>query len=451
MRTMIQTILAPLSTETLVLLCLAVMLIGGFLLTRVTKRLRLPNVSGYILAGILIGPSVLGLVPAELVADMGFLSDIALAFIAFGVGRFFRAKTLKETGLSVLVITLLEALLAGVLVFAAMFWVFRLDIKLSLLLGAIATATAPASTVMTINQYHARGEFVNKLLQIVALDDVVCLLVFSVAAAAVNAMEVGTVSVSGVVMPIVYNLIFLAVGALFGVALSRLLSPSRSTDNRLILTVALLLALSGLCTIFDVSPLLSCMVFGAVYINIADDKELYHQLNVFTPPIMLLFFVVSGMSLDLKVLASFGLAGVGYFLVRIGGKYLGAWLGCLMTRTDAKIRTYLGAALVPQAGVAIGLAYLSQRMLPPAIGEVLMSMILASSVLYELIGPACAKFALFRSGAIQVQKETAPKAEKALAEGKDSRVRDCTEPYQRSRIIQKVMLPYRGSEEQDRR
>ena len=201
--------------------------------------------------------------------------------------------------------------------------------------------------------------------------------------------------------------------------------------------------------------LLSCMVFGAVYINVADDKELYHQLNVFTPPIMLLFFVVSGMSLDLKVLASFGLAGVGYFLVRIAGKYLGAWLGCYFTGTDKRIRTYLGAALVPQAGVAIGLAYLSQRMLPSAIGEVLMSMILASSVLYELIGPACAKFALFRSGAIQPKKEEAKpekaKAEKALAVGKDSRVKDHTVPCQRSPIIEKVLLPYRGGGEQRRR
>ena len=400
MSTMIQSLLTSFSRETLVLFCLAVMLMGGFLLTRLTKWLRLPNVSGYILAGILIGPSVLGLVPAELVENMGFLSDVALSFIAFGVGRFFRARTLRETGGAVLVITLLESLTAGALVFAAMLWLFHLEVNLSLLLGAIATATAPASTVITINQYHAQGDFVNKLLQIVALDDVVCLLVFSVAAAVVNALEVGAVSFRGVLMPVGYNVLFLGAGAFFGWLLSCLLSPHRSTDNRLILTTALLLALSGLCTIFDVSPLLSCMVFGAVYINLTDDEVLYCQLNAFTPPIMLLFFVTSGMSLDLRVLTDFGLAGITYFLVRIGGKYLGTWLGCLLTKCDPKTRTYLGAALVPQAGVAIGLAYLSQRMLPAAIGDVLMSMILASSVLYELIGPACAKFALFRSGAI---------------------------------------------------
>ena len=427
--------------ETAVLLSLAICLLAGFLLTRVTKRLHLPNVSGYIVAGILIGPSVLGWVPEVLVEEMSFVSDIALAFIAFGVGRFFRRETLRETGWSVILITLAESLVAGLLVFAAMVWMFHLDVKLSLLLGAIATATAPASTVMTIEQYHARGEFVNKLLQIVALDDVVCLLVFSIAAAAVNAMEIGTISLSSVVYPVLYNVVFVGVGALFALILSRMLTPQRSTDNRLILTVAMLLALSGLCTIFDVSPLLSCMVFGAVYINVAKDKALYHQLNVFTPPIMLLFFVVSGMSLNIGMLAGFGVVGVAYFLIRIAGKYLGAWLGCLAVKTSPNIRTYLGAALVPQAGVAIGLAYLSQRILPPAIGELLMSIILASSVLYELIGPACAKFALFRSGAIAPRKEE--QQADPQPEGGSCRVHDRMGDCGHSPIVSRLLPTYR--------
>lgn len=394
-----------LGRETQILLSLGIILVCGFLATRITKKLRLPNVSGYIVAGILIGPGVLGLIPASLVEQMDFVSDIALAFIAFGVGRFFQKETLAQTGLSVVLITVLEALAAGCAVFAAMYWGFHLDGELSLLLGAIATATAPASTVMTIHQYRAKGEFVNTLLQVVALDDVVCLLVFSIVAAGVNGRDTGSFSWKGMLLPILYNLVFLVAGGLFGLVLSRLLTPSRSRDNRLILTTALLLALSGLCTIFDVSPLLSCMVFGAVYINRTQDKKLFRQVDKFTPPIMLLFFVVSGMSLDVKLLAGFGLVGIGYFLVRIAGKYLGAWLGCALTHREEKIRIYLGAALVPQAGVAIGLAYLSQRILPERIGSLLMSIILASSVLYELIGPACAKFALFRSGAIPPEKK----------------------------------------------
>ena len=383
-----------------ILIGLAVILLSGFLFTRVTKKIKLPNVSGYIAAGILIGPGCLCLIPQTMVDNLGFVSDIALAFIAFGVGRFFKKETLKEAGMSVIVITLFESLTAGLLVAAAMYFIFGMSGSMALLLGAIATATAPASTMMTISQYHARGDFVNTLLQVTALDDVVCLLVFSLAAAVVTAAEFGSMAISDIVMPVVYNVAFMAAGALFGLILKRLLWPHRSTDNRLILVVAMLLGLSGLCTIFDVSPLLSCMIFGAVYRNKAHDKELFDQINTFTPPIMLMFFVVSGMNLDVGTLGSFGMVGIGYFLVRIAGKYLGAYLGCLAVKSEKKTRNYLGVALVPQAGVAIGLSYLAQRILPADIGNLVMTIILASSVLYELMGPACAKFALIRSGAI---------------------------------------------------
>lgn len=407
--------LEGLSTNTVILIGLSIILLAGFLFTRLTKKVKLPNVSGYIIAGILIGPHCLRLVPQELVANMGFISDIALAFIAFGVGRFFKKETLRDAGPSVIVITLFESLVAGILVTLLMRLIFQMDLPMALLLGAIATATAPASTMMTINQYHARGEFVNTLLQVVALDDVVCLLVFSIVAAVVTAMEYGTLSIASIALPILCNIGFMALGAAFGLLLYHLLWPHRSTDNRLIITVALLLGLSGLCTIFDVSPLLSCMVLGAVYRNKAHDKELFRQLNVFTPPIMLMFFVVSGMNLDVAMLGSFGLVGLGYFIIRIAGKYLGAYLGCLTVKSSQPVRKYLGVALVPQAGVAIGLAYLAQRILPANIGSLLMTIILASSVLYELIGPACAKIALFRSGAINPEnaKTTAAKAETA--------------------------------------
>ena len=390
------------SPGTAILITLSIILLSGFLVTRLTKLLKLPNVSGYIIAGILIGPHLLNLVPQNIVDNMSFVSDIALAFIAFGIGRFFKKETLKETGASVFVITLLEALLAGVLVTVVMYFCFGLDLMLSLLLGAIATATAPASTLMTINQYHARGKFVSVLLQVVALDDVVCLLVFSIVAAIVNAVETGSVSAASVLLPIAYNIGAMILGAVFALILTRLLSsPKRSMDNRLILAIAMLLGLSGLCSIFDISPLLSCMIFGAVYMNMTRDDELYRQINNFTPPIMSIFFVLSGMNLDVGALSAFGIVGIVYFLVRIVGKYLGAYLGCLAVKSEKPIRNYLGVALIPQAGVAIGLAYLAKRILPDEIGNLLMTIILASSVLYELIGPACAKFALIRSGAIK--------------------------------------------------
>ncbi|MEG2677870.1 MAG: cation:proton antiporter, partial [Oscillospiraceae bacterium] len=166
------------STESAVLLSLAVILFSGFLVTRLTKMCHLPNVSGFILAGVLIGPGVLNIVPQYIIENMGFMSDIALSFIAFGVGKFFKREIIKSTGKKIVIITLFESIAAGVVVTLAMRFIFSLDRNFALLLGAIATATAPASTMMTINQYHARGEFVNTLLQVVALDDVVCLFVY---------------------------------------------------------------------------------------------------------------------------------------------------------------------------------------------------------------------------------------------------------------------------------
>ncbi len=394
-------LLSGLNQTTQILVSLSLILFAGFLLTRITKKIHLPNVTGYILAGLLIGPSVLGLVPQTLISGMSFFSDIALSFIAFSVGVYFRREVLRETGPSVFIITVLEALTAGVFVTLVLRFLFHLDWDFSMLLGAIATATAPASTMMTINQYHAKGAFVNTLLQVVALDDVVCLLTFSIVSAVVNANASGEMHAADIVLPLLYNLGALLVGALFGFLLSRLITPGRSRDNRLIITVAMLFMLSGLCAAVDISPLLACMVFSAVYINLTDDNLLYNQLNAFSPPLMSIFFVVSGMNLDLSTFQTAGIIGVTYFLVRIIGKYAGTYVGAAATRTEPGIRNYLGLALIPQAGVAIGLAFLGQRLLPGEQGKLLMTIILSSSVLYELVGPACAKAALFLSGAIK--------------------------------------------------
>lgn len=272
-----------------------------------------------------------------------------------------------------------------------------------MVLGAIATATAPASTMMTIHQYRAKGEFVNTLLQIVALDDAICLLLFSVIAAVAGSRESNGMSMDVIVMPLVYNLMGVLLGFFCGYFLSRLLIPARSKDNRLILVLAILLGISGLCAMMDISPLLACMVFGASYINLTEDKKLFHRIDNFTPPIMSLFFIVSGMNLDLYVLGKVGVIGVSYFMIRIVGKYLGTYLSCLFTGTDRKIRNYMGLALIPQAGVAIGLAFLGQRLLPAETGRFMLTIILSSSVLYEIIGPICAKLALFLSGSIPME------------------------------------------------
>lgn len=396
--------LAGVSEGTRVLLILSVILFAGFIMTRLTNTLNLPKVSGYIMAGILIGPCGLNLIPVEIIGHMGFVSDLALAFIAFGVGKFFKKEVLLKTGSRIIIITLFEALLAGVLVTLFCVGVFRMEWNFALILGAIATATAPASTMMTINQYKAKGEFVNTLLQIVALDDVVCLLAFSIVAGIAGRTGNEELTMSTVLMPVVYNILALGLGFFCGYFLSRLLIPARSKDNRLILAIAMLLGISGICASLDISPLLSCMIFGASYINLTSDKKLYRQINNFTPPVMSIFFIMSGMNLDLSALTTVGTVGLAYFIVRIIGKYLGTYISCLITGTSREIRNYMGLALIPQAGVAIGLAFLGQRLLPEEMGKLLLTIILSSSVLYEMVGPVCAKMSLFLSGSITTDK-----------------------------------------------
>ena len=325
------------SDVSVIVVSVALMLISGFAMTRITKRLRLPNVTAYIVAGILIGPYCFNLIPARIVDGMGFIADIALAFIAFST--------------------------------------------------------------------HAKGDFVETLLQVVALDDVVGLLAYSIAISVALASMTGTFQAGHIVKPIVLNIAVFLLGGLFGIFL-KLLLHKRSTDNRLIVSVALLFAFCGICAVFDVSPLLGCMSMSMVYINLTDDERLFKQLNYFNPPILLLFFVRSGVNFNLSALVnsseSIGSVsllhiGVVYFLVRIIGKYAGAFIGCAIAGKDKLVRNYLGLALIPQAGVAIGLAAMGARTLGGETGNILETVILASSVLYELIGPACAKLSLYLS------------------------------------------------------
>lgn len=299
----------------------------------------------------------------------------------------------------------MEACLASILVFIVVYFILGLELNFSIVLAALASATAPASTVMTIRQTHAKGDFVETLLQVVALDDVVGLLAYSIAISVALASMTGTFQAGNIVKPIVLNIAVFLLGSLFGVFL-KLLLHKRSTDNRLIVSVALLFAFCGICAVFDVSPLLGCMSMSMVYINLTDDERLFKQLNYFNPPILLLFFVRSGVNFNLSALVnsseSIGSVsllhiGVVYFLVRIIGKYAGAFIGCAIAGKDKLVRNYLGLALIPQAGVAIGLAAMGARTLGGETGNILETVILASSVLYELIGPACAKLSLYLS------------------------------------------------------
>lgn len=245
--------------------------------------------------------------------------------------------------------------------------------------------------------------------QVVAIDDVVCLIIFSMVVAFINTTSSGNFSFIAVFLPIIYNIVVLIIGFLSGILLSKLLTPKRSSDNRLILVISLLLGISGLCSLLDISPLLACMVFGATYINTTNDMKLYNQINNFTPPILSMFFILSGMNLDIGALTSLGIVGIAYFLIRIIGKFAGSYIGGVVTSASDEVGKYLGLGLIPQAGVAIGLAFLGQRTLPPEVGDRLLTIILASSVLYELIGPLSGKLALIYSGSIEKHELETPK------------------------------------------
>ena len=408
-----------------IILELAAMLISAFGLSRITKRLKLPNVTAYILAGILIGPYGLKWVDAAMVENMSFVTDVALAFIAFGVGKYFKWPVLKASGARVLVITILEALAAAAAISAAMLLIFHLPLSFSLLLGAIGAATAPASTLMTIRQYKAKGHFVDTILQVVALDDAVALLAFSVCATVSQIAESPQqLNAAAILLPIAYNIAAVALGVGMAFLLKWGMRRVRSSYNHLLMVVILLLTLAGLCAAVDISPLLACMALGMVHANISKKKELlFKTVNRFTPPVLTFFFVVSGMRLNVPALATAGIAGIVYFFVRIAGKYAGATAGAVLTRDEPAVRKYLGMALVPQAGVSIGLAALGERMLSPELGAMLSTIVLSSAVLYEIAGPALAKLSLHMAGAlrptrVEALQEALPKGESAIPEGK---------------------------------
>lgn len=388
-----------------IILYTAIILLAAFSATRLTKLIHLPNVTGYMLAGILIGPCCLGIISQCFIDGADFITDIALAFIAFGVGKYFKLATLKKGGSRIAILTICESLTAGFLITVVMlFWGYSMSF--CLLLGAIGCATAPASTVMTIRQYKAKGPFIDTLLQVVALDDAVALIAFSICAAFVGKEGGEGISAWDVVLPILYHILSVLLGLLLGVLLSKINGESRSREHSLVLATVVILGLAGLCSSVNISPLLACMASGAAYVNVSGDKRLFKRLNQFTPPILVLFFVLSGMRLRLSLLMTAGLTGIVYFMIRIAGKYLGAYLGGKITNCSTKTTQNLGLALIPQAGVSIGLAILAQRILPAASGQLLSTIILSSGILYEMIGPACAKYAIRRSGSIPGEKNS---------------------------------------------
>lgn len=440
------------------IISVALMLFCGFAMTRITRIFKLPNVTAYLIAGILLGPDCFAVIPKSFIQGSDFLADIALAFIAFATGEFFRIKVLRESGFRIIAVALFEAMLASLLVFAVTYFLLGLSLTFSIVLAAIGSTTSSASTLVTIRQTGAKGDFVNAMLQVDALDSIIGLLAYSVAiSVAVAETRGGGIDVWSVLKPALVNLGVLALGGVFGFLLKLLMPKRRSTDNRLIITLSMLFLFCGVCTLLGISPLLGCMSMGTVYINITDDDKLFKQLNYFSPPILLLFFVRSGLNFDLDRLfsASGSIGGVSmmavgalYFITRIAGKYFGTFFGCAVTKYPKKTRDWLGLSLVPQAGVAIGLAALGARTIGGDTGASLETIILAAGILYELIGPACAKLALYKSGSYSNKLETlAPVAETTP----DGRKKTATELLaERIKKIQETLPPpERGVSEEE--
>ncbi len=402
-------IAGPAKTASSIIIALGVILICGFLMTRLTKLLRLPNATAYIVTGILIGPSVINLIPGEFIEHTDFISDIALVFIAFTAGEFFKIKEIKKSLGKVLIITAVEAVASFALVFILCKFAFRLPIHLSLLLAALSSATAPTSTIMTIKQTKSKGHYVNMLLQVIVVDSIISLLLYTISISICIGMKPGaSFAPADIAWPIAKMLICLVIGVAFGFALRFLISSKRTTDNRLIIVIAVLLLFCGICSLFGQSPLLGGIAIGLVYTNMSKGEEkIFAQVNYFIPPIMLVFFVRGGMNLDFS---NFGktfeitkvpliLIVVGFLVARFVGKFGGSFLGSLATRQPKETRNYLGLGLIPQASVAIALATLGARALATNNMEeeatLVMTVILASSIIFEIIGPACAKLGLY--------------------------------------------------------
>ena len=404
------------------LLCLAAAIVGGLLLTRVTKLMNLPAVTAYLVAGLLLGPFCIGALglpglgfnSLQQVEHLSVLTQTALGFIAFTIGNEFRLSQLKTMGKSAITIGILQAVITTVVVDLALIGLHLLkpdviSIPCALTLGAIASATAPAATLMVVRQYKADGPLTRLLMLVVAIDDAVGLLLFSVSFGIATALAHGEVSILAVVVePIVEVVLSLGLGAVMGWLLHHTEQFFHSRSKRMSLSVGFVLLTVGLSTLhFQVGPihcgfslLLVCMMTGTVFCNICDfSEELMERIEGWTMPLNILFFVISGAELDLEVLSHpvTILLGVIYIIARSLGKYFGSDLSCALTRQSAPIRKNLGITLLPQAGVALGMA-LTAATLPD--GELARNVVLFAVLVYELIGPALTKCSLLAVGEI---------------------------------------------------
>ena len=425
------------------ILCIAIALFVGLLSSRLMKFLHLPNVTGYLIAGIIFGPYVLGqyiggwnvdTTSPTNISAISWISDIALGFIAFTIGCSFKTSSLKAVGKRVIIITIAEALGGALIALGGLFiaYIFlkeSLPISVILTLGAIACATAPAATLLVIKQYKARGPVVDTLIPVVAFDDAVALIAFSILFSISKSLANPNISISVMevlVIPFLEILVSIGLGAALGFIVSFACKFFKSRANRMILIIASILVIVGLTILantmkwqmfgidFTFSPLLGCMMIGAIFINFRKDAQLtVERVDQFTPPLYMLFFVISGASLNIKIFACesgyiVAIIAAIYIVMRCVGKWTGSFISSRVTHAEPAVQKYLGFTLFPQAGVAIGLATSSSQsfiqMGCVKEGELILAVILTSTLIYELIGPVITKIALQKAGDIKLQE-----------------------------------------------
>lgn len=383
----------------------AVIILSGILMAKLVGKFKLPHVTGYLIAGILIGPSVLKLIPREAVGGFSIISEAALGFIAYSIGSEIKLEHLKKAGKTLITITLFESLTPVLLVTLAMIFIFKQPIPFSITIGAIAAATAPAATIMVIKQYKAKGPVVDTLLPVVAMDDGVAIIAFGIAFTIAKGLvkSGGQFSlVQAILLPIGEIILALALGFAIGLLLTYLMPKLKGEDELLSIVVALIFIAIGFAEFLNVSTLLVCMMTGITVANLSENSvKTLNVIDRITPPIFIAFFTLAGVELELGILRYAGLLGIGYIVFRTIGKSLGAYVGSRIAKAHINVQKYLGFTLLPQAGVAIGLSMVAQSVMP-SLGGTIRTVILASTVIYELVGPLISKTALIKAGEIKI-------------------------------------------------
>ena len=422
-----------------ILLSLSIALLAGLLLSRVAKLVKLPAVTAYLVAGILVGPFLLGRIGVpglgfnkmEDLESYGILCDLALGFIAFAIGNEFRLTQLKKIGKQATVIGIFQAIFTTLIVDAVLISVHfinpdLLPLPAAIILGAVATATAPAATLMVVRQYKAKGPVTDMLLPVVALDDAVGLVVFAISFGIAGAINTGTVdAVSMIANPLIEVVLSLALGALMGWIFTVCEQHFHSRSKRMAVSVTFVMMTVAISSLkFDLgggvhiafSSLLACMMLGTVFCNICDfSEELMERADRWTAPLLVLFFVISGAELDLSVFKHWGfvLVGVIYIAARSLGKYFGAGISAKMMKCDPMITKYLGITLLPQAGVALGMASAAMSFDLES-GSVVRSITLFAVLVYEIVGPFLTKLALTKAGDIIPDGKTSARGQRHM-------------------------------------